>query len=220
MSDITKEQVVEFLSNLPVMEIASLVSELEEKWGVSAAPAMMVGAAAADAGPAEEKTEFDVVLNLADGAIGYLENDEENLKIFDLVASALKPGGKHLMGVCSGDYAKKHFPRRHWEAGSRSLSLADFEWDKRQSRMLYSGYTFKFGEALTPPDEQTPTSTRLYTLEELRETFRARGMEIKRAYGDYDTATPASDDQFTLLVYSQKLAGESGALEKHEAANL
>ena len=38
------------------------------------------------------KSEFDVVLNLADGAIGYLENDEENLKIFDVIANALKPG--------------------------------------------------------------------------------------------------------------------------------
>lgn len=55
--------------------------------------------------------EFDVVLNLADGAIGYLENDEENLKIFDVIASALKPGGKtssygdHLVKpeITSGD---------------------------------------------------------------------------------------------------------------------
>jgi SAM-dependent methyltransferase len=35
------------------------------------------------------KNEFDVVLNMADGAIGYLENDDENLKIFDLIASSL-----------------------------------------------------------------------------------------------------------------------------------
>lgn len=40
--------------------------------------------------------EFDAVLNLADGAIGYLENDKENLKIFDVIANALKPGGNIL----------------------------------------------------------------------------------------------------------------------------
>lgn len=63
MADITKDQVVDFLSNLPVMEIAALVKELEEKWGVSAAaPVAVAGPAAADAGPVEEKTEFDVVL--------------------------------------------------------------------------------------------------------------------------------------------------------------
>ena len=71
--------------------------------------------------------EFDVVLNLADGAIGYLENDAENLKIFDRIAAALKPGGKHIMDVCNGAYAAKHFPKRNWFFGGQTLSLADFE---------------------------------------------------------------------------------------------
>ncbi len=64
MADITKDQVVEFLSAMPVMEIAGLVKELEEKWGVSAAPVAVAGgvAAAAPAEAAEEKTEFDVIL--------------------------------------------------------------------------------------------------------------------------------------------------------------
>jgi large subunit ribosomal protein L7/L12 len=65
MADITKEQVIDYLSNLPVMEIAGLVKELEDKWGVSAAaPVAMVagGAAPAAAEAAEEKTEFDVHL--------------------------------------------------------------------------------------------------------------------------------------------------------------
>ena len=66
MSDITREQVVDYLSNLSVMDVAALTKELEEKWGVSAAPvAVAGGVAAADgagAAAAEEKTEFDVVL--------------------------------------------------------------------------------------------------------------------------------------------------------------
>jgi len=63
MSDITKDQVIDFLSNLPVMEIAALVKDLEEKWGVSAAAPVAMAAGPAgggDAAPAEEKTEFDV----------------------------------------------------------------------------------------------------------------------------------------------------------------
>ncbi|MBN1937287.1 MAG: class I SAM-dependent methyltransferase [Anaerolineae bacterium] len=150
--------------------------------------------------------QFDAVLNMADGAIGYLEDDAENLKIFDLVSAALKPGGKHLMGVCSGDYAIKHFPRRHWEAGTQSLSLADFAWDSQTSRMLYAGHTFKYGEVLTQPEETGfPTSTRLYTREELREIFHCRGMVIRQAYGDYDLAVPASADHLMLVVCSQKI---------------
>ena len=63
--NLTREQVIDYLSSLPVMEIAELVKELEEKWGVSAAAPVAVAAGpAADGGaPAEEKTEFDVVLN-------------------------------------------------------------------------------------------------------------------------------------------------------------
>jgi large subunit ribosomal protein L7/L12 len=65
MSNITKEQVIEWLSGQSVLEIAGLVKELETKWGVSAAAPVAVAAApaaAAAAAPAEEKTEFTVVL--------------------------------------------------------------------------------------------------------------------------------------------------------------
>jgi large subunit ribosomal protein L7/L12 len=73
MADVNKEQVVEYLSNLPVIQIAELVKELETKWGVSAAPVMMAGgggpAAAVEA--VEEKTEFDVIL--ADGGASKIQ---------------------------------------------------------------------------------------------------------------------------------------------------
>ena len=63
---VTKEQVVEFLSSMTVMDMANLVKELEEKWGVEAAPAVVAGAMpAGGAGVVEEKeeqTEFDVVI--------------------------------------------------------------------------------------------------------------------------------------------------------------
>jgi large subunit ribosomal protein L7/L12 len=65
MSEITREQVVDYLSSLPVIQMADLVKELEQKWGVSAAPVAVASAAvsAAEAAPvAEEKTEFDVIL--------------------------------------------------------------------------------------------------------------------------------------------------------------
>src|SRR5690606_6094041 len=64
MADITKDQVVDYLSNLPVIQIAELVKELEAKWGVSAAPVAVagVGGGAAAAAEVEEKDEFDVVL--------------------------------------------------------------------------------------------------------------------------------------------------------------
>ncbi len=65
---VTKEEVVEFISNMTVLELSEFIKELEEKFGVSAAApaaAMMVAAPAAAAEAAEEKTEFDVILKEA-----------------------------------------------------------------------------------------------------------------------------------------------------------
>ncbi|ASM34703.1 MAG: 50S ribosomal protein L7/L12 [Campylobacter sputorum] len=60
---VTKEDVLEFISGLSVLELSELVKEFEEKFGVSAAPVVMAGGAAAGgAAAAEEKTEFDVIL--------------------------------------------------------------------------------------------------------------------------------------------------------------
>ena len=57
---ITNEQIIEHLSEMSVLDMANLVKELEEKFGVSAAPVAVAGAGAAEA--AEEQTEFDVIL--------------------------------------------------------------------------------------------------------------------------------------------------------------
>ncbi|MBS0012555.1 MAG: 50S ribosomal protein L7/L12 [Desulfobacterales bacterium] len=67
MADITKEDVIDFIANMTVLELSELIKELEEKFGVSAAaPVAVAGAPAAGgegAAAEEEKTEFDVVLS-------------------------------------------------------------------------------------------------------------------------------------------------------------
>jgi large subunit ribosomal protein L7/L12 len=66
MADITKDDVIEFIANMTVLELSELIKELEEKFGVSAAaPVAFAAGAAPAAGEAaaeEEKTEFDVIL--------------------------------------------------------------------------------------------------------------------------------------------------------------
>ena len=59
---ITNEQLIDHISNMSVLDLANLVKELEDKFGVSAAPVAVAGGAAAGGEAAEEKTEFDVVL--------------------------------------------------------------------------------------------------------------------------------------------------------------
>lgn len=75
---VTKEDVVEFISNMSVLELSELIKELEEKFGVSAAAPVAMAAAPAAGGdaaaPAEEKTEFDVILtSVGDKKIGVIK---------------------------------------------------------------------------------------------------------------------------------------------------
>jgi large subunit ribosomal protein L7/L12 len=69
MADITKQDVIDFIANMTVLDLSEMVKDLEEKFGVSAAApvAMMAAGPVGDAGAAaaEEKTEFDVVLTTA-----------------------------------------------------------------------------------------------------------------------------------------------------------
>lgn len=72
MSDVTKEQVIEFISSMTVLELSEFIKELEEKFGVSAAAPVAAMAAAPGAGAEagaeeEEQTEFDVVLKEVGG---------------------------------------------------------------------------------------------------------------------------------------------------------
>lgn len=65
MAEITKQDVIDFIANMSVLELSQLVKELEEKFGVSAAAPVAVAAMPAGgavAAPVEEKTEFDVIL--------------------------------------------------------------------------------------------------------------------------------------------------------------
>lgn len=150
------------------------------------------------------KNEFDVVLNLADGAIGYLESDEENLKIFDVISHALKPGGKHFIDICNAEHAESYFPKSNWEAGEKALSLAKFEWNAETRRMLYGGWDIPYGVLAEKPNIITGDSIRLYSISELDMFFQQRNMKIIHTYSDY-YGKEASVKQLQLLVFSKKV---------------
>lgn len=150
--------------------------------------------------------EFDAVLSMADGAVGYLENEEENRKIFAVVSRALKHGGRHFLDVLNGGYADSHFPCRLWEAGEQGLTLSEFEWDRERRVLLYGQLDFEYGAAVSRPEIAEGNPIRLYTLAEVREILASVGMEIAGVYGDY-SGKPLSDQAIQLLVCSRKKGG-------------
>jgi large subunit ribosomal protein L7/L12 len=94
-TDISKEDVVEFISSMTVLELSEFVKELEEKFGVSAAAPMAVAAAAPGAAAEEEveQTEFDVVLT----AVG-----DKKIQVIKVVRAITGLGLKEAKGVVDG----------------------------------------------------------------------------------------------------------------------
>lgn len=94
---VSKDDVIEFISNMSVLDLSELIKELEDKFGVSAAApaAVAVAGAAADAGgaPAEEKTEFDVILT-APG--------DQKIKVIKEVRAITALGLKEAKGLVDG----------------------------------------------------------------------------------------------------------------------
>jgi 2-polyprenyl-3-methyl-5-hydroxy-6-metoxy-1,4-benzoquinol methylase len=155
--------------------------------------------------------EFDVVLNMGEGAIGYLENDAENLKIFDLIASSLKQGGKHFMEILNAEHAEMYFPKKSWYIGEKVLSLEEYQWDKETRRVLGSGWGFRFGEIARKPvaTDMTPRySIRAYSMKEIEEILTPRHMSIKKTFGNsfgkFSKDRHVSPREMQLLIYSQK----------------
>ena len=98
MAEITKEDVKEFIRNMSVLELSKLVKELEEEFGVSAAAPMAVAAfgaaaAAGDAAPVEEKTEFDVILK---------EFGDKKIQVIKVVRSLTDLGLKEAKDLVEG----------------------------------------------------------------------------------------------------------------------
>ena len=149
--------------------------------------------------------EYDAVLNMADGAVGYLESDEENHKIFEVVARALKPGGRHFMDIMSGSYAQTHFPCTSWEAGEKGLTLSKFEWNEQTCTLIYAQLDYPYGTPLPKPEMEAGDPIRLYTLDEIRAIYAPLGMKVTGCYSEYD-GKPALPNKLQMLVCSEKCA--------------
>ena len=147
--------------------------------------------------------EFDVVLNMADGAIGYLENEEENLKIFRVISKALKIGGTHFMDIMNGSYAETHFPCKLWDEGEKSLTLSNFEWDKQTQTLIYGQISYPYGQPLYKPEITEGNTIRLYSLDEIKSIFNDLGMSVYGSYADF-SGTLSSDNCIQLMVFSKK----------------
>jgi large subunit ribosomal protein L7/L12 len=121
MSNVSKEDVIQFIENMTVLELSGFVKELEERFGVSAAAPMaiaaMPGAGAAEAAPVEEQTEFSVVITgVGDKKINVIK---EVRAITSLGLKEAKDLVEKIPGV-----VKEGIPKQEAEAIAKQLTDA------------------------------------------------------------------------------------------------
>lgn len=148
--------------------------------------------------------EFDIVLNLNDGAVGYFETDEENHRTFEVISRALKPGGQNLIQVPNVLYARARLPQRSWIPSSTMVELVEHRWNKKESSMEGAMIPVKFGEVLENLDKRIEFRQRLYTVEELREIYASVGMELERVFHGNGRPKEPTDAQFEIFASARK----------------
>ncbi|HEU4706881.1 MAG TPA: methyltransferase domain-containing protein [Solirubrobacterales bacterium] len=148
--------------------------------------------------------EFDIVLNLNDGAVGYFETDEENHRTFEVISRALKPGGRNLVQVPNVLYARSHLPQRSWIPSSTMVELVEHRWNKKDSYMEGAMIPVKFGEVLESLDKRIEFRQRLYTVDELREIYASVGMTLERVFHGNGRPKEPTESQFEIFVSARK----------------
>lgn len=147
--------------------------------------------------------EFDFVLSLNDGAVGYFETEEENRRTFEVVARALRSGGGHLMQLPNVLYAETHLPQKTWIEGGSMIELIDHRWDARTRYLEGTTTPIHFGdvfEGVSP----IPFRQRLYSVEELTEVYSSVGMSLANVFRGNGKPRPPKDTQFELFVEGRK----------------
>ncbi len=147
--------------------------------------------------------EFDLVLSLNDGAVGYFETEEENLRTFEVVARALRSGGGHLMQLPNVLYAEAHLPQKTWIEGDSMLELIDHHWDSATRYLEGSTTPIIYGEVFDGP-RPIPFRQRLYSVEELEGIYGNVGMMLANVFRGNGKPRPPKDNQFEVFVAGRK----------------
>jgi SAM-dependent methyltransferase len=156
------------------------------------------------------REEFDIVLSLNDGAVGYFETDAENYRTFEVVAQALRDGGGHLMQLPNVLHAERNLPAKSWIVGESTLELSDHHWNAEDRYIEGSTVPIRFGEVFERYEE-IPFRQRLYTVEELSEIYDSVGMRLANTFSGSGKPRKPKPSQFEVFVEGRKGPADAAA---------
>jgi SAM-dependent methyltransferase len=143
---------------------------------------------------------FDAVVSLF-SSFGYLESDEQDLRVLREVSRVLRPKGKLLLDLLNREHALSGFVESVQEVRGDTLVVEKRAWDAMAGRLTTSF-------VIVPPDgprkESVGHSLRLYTLTELRAMLDAAGLAIERVYGGVSGEAYALESVRMIALISKR----------------
>jgi SAM-dependent methyltransferase len=144
--------------------------------------------------------EFDVALNLFT-AMGYFDNDEDDMKFMAGVYRALKPGGQFLLDFMNRNWLIQNFKAKDWrELPSGALLLIEREHDDIRGRNLDRRTKIKDGVV----GETATTSLRVYTTNELVSMAENVGFTFNEAFGGFESNPLGLNSRRTILHFEKQ----------------
>jgi SAM-dependent methyltransferase len=147
--------------------------------------------------------EFDLVLSFNDGGIGYFETEADNLRTFEVIARALRSGGRHWAQTPNILFAEKFLPEKTWIDGAEAVELTDHWWKAEDSRMEGTAASIRYGEVLEKL-EHVPYRSRLYTMEELAHIYASLGMTLTNTFRGSGKPGRPRNTQFEVFWEARK----------------
>lgn len=180
---------------------------LEENVAVAVADAESEGLEVeflqADLRELSPRGEFDVVLSLNDGAIGYFPTDAENLRTFEVISQALAPDGRHLAQLPNVLHAERFLPHTGWIPGDEALELIDHRWNAYTHCLEGITASIWIGEVFER-FEPLPFRKRLYSLDELEGIYASVGMGLGTVFRGNGKPGRPRNTQYELFVEGRK----------------
>ena len=141
--------------------------------------------------------EFDAVINMFT-AFGYFDSEDEDLRVLQAVANALKTSGKLLLDTINREWVLANYVQNDWHTdgdGNTFLEHREFDLVTSRSRVTFSIVTADGTRRDSPGHD-----VRLYTLTELVRLLDAAGLRLSATYGDYDGAPYAINTPRMIVV--------------------
>jgi SAM-dependent methyltransferase len=155
-------------------------------------------------------SQFEVVINLWEGAIGYLENDDENDRHFDVIARALVPGGHHIAGpLYNADWVERSAPAQVWCMSESMALLSRLEWSSEHRQIIDTCSEFRRQQdARWTMKVRGPVRYRVYSPAEISRSLARTNLRVIGFYSE-PARTPGVDERsMEYWVHSIKMPGE------------